>query len=96
MTTNNLFIIINETNFSGQMFSFTLIANNLYGNTTLYNNFISKCYIFKRLLLLLLFSIFIAVSDSHSNGIADNFGGTSTLISISVCLSFFVVLNNRS
>ena len=91
-TTNKSFLIINETTFSGQTFSFTLIANNLYGNTTLYNNSIRRFYIFNRLLLLLLFSLFIAVSDSHTSGIANNFDDTSTIISIIVCLSILVML----
>ena len=78
MITNNLFIIINETTFSGQNFSFTLIANNMYGNTTLYNNFISRFCVFN----VLSFSLFIAVtvSDFCSNSTANTDKGFDTVI----------------
>ena len=99
MVTNDLFLIINETTFSGQTFSFTLIANNMYGNTSLYNNFISRFYIFNSLLLLL-FSLYIAVPGFQSNGTADNNGTVynncddiTTAISISVCVFILVMLS---
>ena len=70
MVTNNLFIVINETTFSGDKFSFTLIANNLYGNTTLYNNFISRFCAFIIVYCCLFFNI--VLTGFHSKCIADN------------------------
>ena len=86
MVTNNLFVVIKEPTFFGQHFSFILIANNLYGNTTLYNTFPSKLCVFIIFYCChLLF--YIIVSDFHSNGTTDNnCGHTSTIIKISVCV----------
>ena len=91
MVTNHLFIVINESTFSRENLSFTLIANNLYGNTTLYNNFISRFYAFNSLFCHYLF--YIAVSDYYINGRLDNCGHTSTINKINVLASILVTMS---